>query len=180
MLGLEIFFAVILFTHPNNQPRQLIYQKTIMLPGTGLCQGTCLFQVVFPVASFLLLEGLKFIGSVCMYTSWHEKRSKIHRISGTDSQNSCRGLRGLVNGFSFWKQSIRKEHVGRLSKNKGMCREPVACSTHSFQKPQSVQTSSIQQNIMGLSRSLWSAACKEANKPLAEVYQIHQTNHSVL
>lgn len=76
-----------------------------------------------------------------MYIPGQEKRNKKHTISGRKSQNPCHGLRGLVNGFRFWKQSARKWHVGRLRENKGMCREPGACSMLSFQKQQSMQTS---------------------------------------
>lgn len=77
-----------------------------------------------------------------MHIPWQEKRNKKHTISGIESQNSCPEQRGLVNGFRFWKQSARKQHIGRLRENKGMCRELGACSTLSFQKQQSMQTSS--------------------------------------
>lgn len=104
------FVAVILCPIPMS--------KWISLPenyhtsGTGLCQGTCPLQVVFPAASFLLLEGLqvcRFVWrlmvekKVCMYIPWQEKRNKKHTITGTESQNPCYGLRRLANDFRFWK-----------------------------------------------------------------------------
>lgn len=106
VLGLE-FFLLLFFSPLNSSIRKL---SCFQVPGCAseLVYFRWFFQCFFPVAwgtqvykRFVLR--LMVEKSVCMYTSWQEKRYKIHMISGTESQNSCCGLRGLVNGFRFWK-----------------------------------------------------------------------------
>lgn len=115
------FFCCYSLPHPNNQVNRSTrkpFHFQVPACARELVHFGCFFQQLLSCClrdSSLQEVCIKISGrkKVCMYTPRQKKRNKKHTIPGIGSHNPCRGLRGLVNSFRFWKQSARKRHGGR-------------------------------------------------------------------
>lgn len=92
--SVRIGILLLLSSAPSQQPSEVVYQKTITLPCTGLCQETCPLQVVLPAASFLLLEGLQ----VCRRFVWRLTVEKRYAFISHGKKREIRSIQSVGQG----------------------------------------------------------------------------------